>query len=152
VGWCTVNRLSLVLDPTNFSRINRDWSRSRTQSAQHRELNFGWCLLEGAPSPGSSSDATESSCRPFCPPPPSFYQVPWADGRLKPSPLQPPVRSLQWSLQGVDLLGPPCRLHRHPQSQILMTTGRLDLLLLPGQPGCDLLYPERDPNRSPLAH
>jgi hypothetical protein len=50
---------------------------------------------------------------------------------------------------GVDHPVPPCRLLGHNQSQTLVMTGRLDLLLLGNRPGCGWLYPLRDPNSLP---
>jgi hypothetical protein len=102
---------------------------------QHHELNFGWCLLDGATSPSSTSDALESSCR-----------------LLMPSRLLLLVGFLQWCYQGVDLPGPPYGLHCYYQSRILMMTGRLDMLWLSKWLGCDRVYPEQDPNPSPLAY
>jgi hypothetical protein len=55
MGRHSVDLVSLVL--------NRGWSRSQSWSARRHELNFEWCLLEGAPSLSSSSDAPVSSCR-----------------------------------------------------------------------------------------
>jgi hypothetical protein len=124
-------------------------SQSLTRSAQCHELNFGWCLLEGAPSRAHSLTPLSHPVGRYGP---SLYRAPWPDGQPMPSPLLPLTGFLWWSLQGVDLPGPLYRLHRHSQSQILMMTGRLDLLWPPKQPGSDRLYPEQDPNPSPLAH
>jgi hypothetical protein len=60
--------------------------------------------------------------------------------------------SLLLDLLGGLLHSPPCRLLCHPQSLTLVMTGRLDLLWLPRQPGCDRLYPQRDPDLSSPAH
>jgi hypothetical protein len=61
-----IDLLPLVLDLTNSSRIDLDWFWSQSRCARRREFNFGWCLLAGAPSLGSSSDALESSYRSLC--------------------------------------------------------------------------------------
>jgi hypothetical protein len=120
-----------------FSRIDRN----RFRSAGRRGLNFGWCLLKGASSLGSSSDAPELSYGLLC-----FF--PLSTSLLEQFPPPPPAGSLQRSSQGVPLPAPPYRLLCRPRSQTLVTTGGLDLLWLPKQSRCDQLYPLRDPGPS----
>jgi hypothetical protein len=115
------------------SWIDRDQFQSRSRFVGRRESNFRWCLLIGAPSLGSSSDAPELSYRPLCLFPLSLA---WSSSLAR-FLLQPLARSPRWSSPGILLRSPPCRLLCHPQSLTLVMTGRLDLLWLLKQPGCD---------------
>jgi hypothetical protein len=125
--------------------MNRDQSKSQSRSAGHREFNFGCCLLKGAPSLGSSSDASESSCKLLC----SFlFQHPWPNGLPEQFPPHPLAGTLQQSFQGAPLPDPPCKLICCPRSQTPVAASRLDLLWLANQPTCDRLYPPRDPSPS----
>jgi hypothetical protein len=121
----------------------RGWSWSRSRLAGCHGLNFGWCLLKGAPSLGSSSDDPESSCRPLC-----LFPFSSSLARFPPRPLE---QSPRWSTHGVPLLVPPCRLLCRPQNRIPTVTCILDMLWLANQPSCGRLYPLRDLSPSSLA-
>jgi hypothetical protein len=138
--WYSIRPSSLRIDRDRF------WSRSRPVG--RRWLNFGLCLHEVAPSPATSSDDPESSCWSLCLLLLSASRANRASRAISSSVSQT-IFSTVFLGGGVDHPVPPCRLLGHNQSQTLVMTGRLDLLLLGNRPGCGWLYPLRDPNSLP---